>query len=105
MSTQQQFNRSTAEIYKKISKSVPEIEWKIHAPLIEKINKKCPHCHTPGFDIMNTNEGLPCALCSLPTRSILSCTYQCKVCDHNEEHYFPRGKKTEEPTYCDHCIP
>jgi quinolinate synthase len=39
MSTQQQFNRSTAEIYKKISKSVPEIEWKIHAPLIEEINK------------------------------------------------------------------
>ena len=39
MSTQQQFNRTTAEIYKKISKSVPEIEWKIHAPLIEKINK------------------------------------------------------------------
>jgi quinolinate synthase len=39
MSTQQQFNKSTAEIYKKISKSVPEIEWKIHAPLIEKINK------------------------------------------------------------------
>jgi quinolinate synthase len=39
MSTQQQFNSSTAEIYKKISKSVPEIEWKIHAPLIEKINK------------------------------------------------------------------
>jgi quinolinate synthase len=39
MSTQQQFNKSTEEIYKKISKSVPEIEWKIHAPLIEKINK------------------------------------------------------------------
>ena len=39
MSTQQQFNKSTAEIYKKVSKSVPEIEWKIHAPLIEKINK------------------------------------------------------------------
>ena len=39
MSTQQHFNRSSAEIYKKISKSVPEIEWKIHAPLIEKINR------------------------------------------------------------------
>ena len=39
MSTQQQFYKSAAEIYKKISKSVPEIEWKIHAPLIEKINK------------------------------------------------------------------
>ncbi|MDA8538993.1 quinolinate synthase NadA [Candidatus Pelagibacter bacterium] len=38
MSTQEQFNRSTSEIYKKISKHVPEIEWKVHAPLIEKIN-------------------------------------------------------------------
>ena len=38
MSVQQGLNKSTAEIYKKISKSVPEIEWKIHAPLIEKIN-------------------------------------------------------------------
>ncbi|MDC0477213.1 quinolinate synthase NadA [Pelagibacteraceae bacterium] len=39
MSAQEQFNRSTSEIYKKISKYVPEIEWKVHAPLIEKINK------------------------------------------------------------------
>ena len=27
------------EIYKKISSVVPEVEWKFHAPLIEKINK------------------------------------------------------------------
>ena len=27
------------DIYKKISSVVPEIEWKVHAPLIEKINK------------------------------------------------------------------
>ena len=39
MTAQQQFNRSTSEIYKKISKHVPEIEWKVHAPLIEKINR------------------------------------------------------------------
>ena len=39
MSVQQQFSKSSAEIYKNISKSVPEIEWKIHAPLIERINK------------------------------------------------------------------
>ena len=39
MSTQEQFNRSSIEIYNKISKHVPEIEWKVHAPLIEKINK------------------------------------------------------------------
>jgi len=39
MSAQEQFNLSTSEIYKKISKHVPEIEWKVHAPLIEKINR------------------------------------------------------------------
>ena len=39
MSAQEQFNRNTSEIYKKISKYVPEIEWKVHAPLIEKINR------------------------------------------------------------------
>jgi hypothetical protein len=73
--------------------------------LIQKINKKCPYCHKPGFDVVKANEGLPCALCNLPTRSFLSNTYQCQVCDHTEEHYFPYGKKTEEPTYCDHCNP
>tara|TARA_B100001123_G_scaffold340038_1_gene385277 strand:+ start:695 stop:1678 length:984 start_codon:yes stop_codon:yes gene_type:complete len=30
---------SLNDIYKKISSVVPEIEWKVHAPLIEKINK------------------------------------------------------------------
>ncbi len=39
MSVQQQNLSSTKEIYKKISKFVPEAEWKIHAPLIERINK------------------------------------------------------------------
>jgi len=39
MSAQEQLNNNTNEIYKKISKYIPEIEWKVHAPLIEKINK------------------------------------------------------------------
>ena len=30
---------SLNDIYKKISSVIPEIEWKVHAPLIEKINK------------------------------------------------------------------
>ena len=39
MSTQEELNINIKEIYKKISKHVPEIEWKFHAPLIAKINK------------------------------------------------------------------
>ena len=39
MSTYQKLDNNMSEIYKKISKVVPDIEWKYHAPLIEKINK------------------------------------------------------------------
>jgi quinolinate synthase len=39
MSVQQRNLNSSSEIYKKISKFVPENEWKVHAPLIGKINK------------------------------------------------------------------
>tara|TARA_E500000331_G_scaffold358532_1_gene426283 strand:+ start:107 stop:1096 length:990 start_codon:yes stop_codon:yes gene_type:complete len=39
MSAYQKLDNNMSEIYKKISKVVPEIEWKYHAPLIEKINK------------------------------------------------------------------
>ena len=39
MSVQQPNLNSSQEIFKKISKFVPENEWKVHAPLIEKINK------------------------------------------------------------------
>ena len=39
MSAQQQNITNSQDIYKKISKFIPETEWKIHAPLIDKINK------------------------------------------------------------------
>ena len=39
MTAQQQNITNSQDIYKKISKFIPETEWKIHAPLIEKINK------------------------------------------------------------------
>ena len=34
-----EIKKATEPIYQKISKAIPEIEWKIHAPLIHKINK------------------------------------------------------------------
>ena len=39
MSSENIKKSSLNSIYEKISSVVPEIEWKIHAPLIEKINK------------------------------------------------------------------
>ncbi len=39
MSAQQQSMVTSEEVYKKISKFIPDSEWKVHAPLIEKINR------------------------------------------------------------------
>ena len=39
MSTQQKLDKNISEIYQRISKVIPDVEWKFHAPLIEKINK------------------------------------------------------------------
>ena len=39
MSTENLTNKSLSEIYKKISSVVPDVEWKFHAPIIDKINK------------------------------------------------------------------
>ena len=39
MSAQQHNIANSQDIYKKISKFIPDAEWKIHAPLIDKINK------------------------------------------------------------------
>ena len=39
MSTEPKIDQNLSEIYKKISKAVPDIEWNFHAPLIQKINK------------------------------------------------------------------
>ena len=80
------------------------IELATHNLLI-KVNKKCPNCNTPGFDILKANDGLPCKNCCFPTRSTLSYTYQCKKCYHQEEEFYPRKIKWEEPTYCDNCNP
>jgi hypothetical protein len=78
---------------------------KVTYSLIEKIKNCCPNCKTPGFDVVSAQFGLPCALCSLPTRSTLSHLYQCKKCGFQQEKMFPRGIQVEDPTYCDNCNP
>ena len=73
--------------------------------LVKKINSCCPDCQTPGFGVTDAKRGLPCELCGLPTRSILSYMYVCKKCNFSKEEKYPNQKKQEEPTYCDFCNP
>lgn len=73
--------------------------------LVEKIKSCCPACQTPGFRIIEGKPGLPCDLCGSPTKSTLTHVYSCQKCDHTEEVLYPKGKKTEEPMFCDFCNP
>jgi hypothetical protein len=73
--------------------------------LVKKINTLCPHCKCPGFGITSTKPGLPCELCQLPTKSVLSYVYECQKCKYTYEAIYPHQKTHEEPTYCDFCNP
>ena len=73
--------------------------------LVEKYKSACPRCQTPGFGITDLREGLPCSLCGFKTRSILSQISECKKCSYIKEELYPKGKKEEDPMYCDFCNP
>jgi hypothetical protein len=80
------------------------IEKGVHK-LIEKINNCCEECGTPGFGITDINAGLPCSWCGCPTNSILSYTHSCSNCTFTSLEMYPKGKKKEDPMYCNSCNP
>lgn len=73
--------------------------------LAELMLSTCAKCNTPGFMVTDTLQGLPCAQCSLPTRSILAYIYSCAKCGFSQRKEYPKGRKTEDPMYCDFCNP
>jgi len=82
-----------------------EVIKKATLKLAKKINTLCPNCDTPGFGITDSIVGLPCEICSFPTRSTLSYTYTCQKCKFKKEDKYPNKKYTEDPMYCDFCNP
>lgn len=73
--------------------------------LIEAIQSTCPKCHFPGFTPIQFISGLPCALCSLPTKSIQSKILGCKKCGYELKKEFKKNKPFEDPQFCDYCNP
>jgi hypothetical protein len=73
--------------------------------LIANIVSQCPSCLTPGFNVTEVLDGLPCSLCGRPTKSTLAHQYVCRRCGHKELRYYPNLKLEEDPTFCDYCNP
>lgn len=73
--------------------------------LAKKLGTNCPACGTGGYAVVETIAGLPCGLCSSPTRRTKAAIHRCLRCAHSHEQPFPDGIFTEDPTYCDFCNP
>lgn len=72
--------------------------------LIEKLKSSCPDCDESGFWEKERITGLPCALCSRPTRLPKAKVWKCDVCGYSE----PRGTSDmdrADPSRCDFCNP
>ena len=71
--------------------------------LLQNIQSVCPKCSTPGFVITQTQSGLPCNTCGLPTKSIAYTIKNCRKCSYELKEKV--SKQYEEPQFCDFCNP
>lgn len=73
--------------------------------LITKIKSSCPECGAPGFGEISTMMGLPCEICSFPTKGVLTLICTCQKCTFSTKMDYPNGKQMEDAMYCDLCNP
>jgi len=72
--------------------------------LIRTCLRTCPRCHTPGFAIIKTESGLPCATCGRPTAQPYAHHHYCQRCSYTSVE--PAiDQKVADPGICDTCNP
>ena len=78
---------------------------KLAFALVRRMREPCPTCHAPGFGLVDTLAGLPCASCGFPSRLVLKEIVGCDVCGHQDQRPRQDGVTHADPTYCDICNP
>ncbi len=73
--------------------------------LIQAIQRACPVCSTPGFELVEHRPGLLCELCGSPTNLTRVAVYHCKTCGSQQDILYPDGIQMADPTYCNFCNP
>lgn len=72
--------------------------------LARRLNSFCPGCHTPGFWIVESVQGLPCKACKAPTRQMQAEIYGCLKCGHRVVRE-QTDREYADPGHCDQCNP
>lgn len=78
---------------------------KLAETLARRIGTPCPACAAPGFGIVRSERGLPCADCATPTGLILTHVKGCTLCGHEEASPRPDGRLNASPAHCPECNP
>ena len=73
--------------------------------LIQKLNRICPRCNCPGFDVIEETRGLPCAWCHEPTNQIKTVIDGCQHCTFQQERQDIMLPKLADPGQCLRCNP
>lgn len=73
--------------------------------LVRRLNRMCPACAAPGWGLVGTEPGLPCAWCGAPTERTRWELFGCVRC--GERQRLPRadGLKVADPAQCPRCNP
>jgi hypothetical protein len=75
------------------------------ADLVANARRRCPGCGAPGFSHVDSEPGLPCRWCRMPTEYVRVLVYGCSHCDTRRELPRPDGREFADPGECPHCNP
>lgn len=73
--------------------------------LVRRVASACPSCQAPGWGLVETIPGLPCAACGLATALVRQEVMGCSVCSHRVRRPRRDGRETADPRHCDYCNP
>ncbi|MEB3167896.1 MAG: DUF6671 family protein [Cyanobium sp.] len=73
--------------------------------MMRRLRQHCPACQAPGWGLLKTIPGLPCAWCGAATPLTRRLLFGCSRCDYREEQ--PRSDRLTQadPGACPRCNP
>lgn len=78
---------------------------KLARRLVHRIATPCPACGTPGFGVIRSEAGLPCADCNTPTTLVRNLVSGCARCSHENRQPRSDGREAASPAECPECNP
>ena len=71
----------------------------------DRLSTLCPNCGTPGFGLVRSVRGLPCADCGAPTALVKAIVSGCPRCSHTFTEGRSDGLASASPAQCPECNP